>query len=322
MKKSILIIALVILVIPWIIYLNQNRENEVKEQILQEEMIKFQEMGANYSSIKTLEKLIKLNPVDNYYLTKIKLLKDDKDYVGIEETMKQLKDTETMKQQLNGYMDFLLEDRQYQRFINLAKNYKDIVSDDKISMADKIYRLGSRKYQDIIQIGHTKFLATNGNETLLLDVNERPILNKIYYDKIVGFDEESGLITVVKDDKTKLIDTKGNIYSWLNQIVEVPYQNGYFNIGNNKYIDMTGDELDINKVKTLGENNNSKFFEEDMELVEKDMMIIDKNMDTLNINLIKEIRFDKGKNTILIKTEDGWMLINKLDEEQGFGLLK
>lgn len=322
MKKSILIIALVILVIPWIIYLNQNRENEVKEQILQEELIKFQEMGANYSSIKTLEKLIKLNPVDNYYLTKIKLLKDDKDYVGIEETMKQLKDTETMKQQLNGYMDYLLEDRQYQRFINLAKNYKDIVSDDKISMADKIYRLGSRKYQDIIQIGHTKFLATNGNETLLLDVNERPILNKIYYDKIVGFDEESGLITVVKDDKTKLIDTKGNIYSWLNQIVEVPYQNGYFNIGNNKYIDMTGDELDINKVKTLGENNNSKFFEEDMELVEKDMMIIDKNMDTLNINLIKEIRFDKGKNTILIKTEDGWMVINKLDEEQGFGLLK
>ena len=85
---------------------------------------------------------------------------------------------------------------------------------------------------------------------------------------------------------------------------------------------MTGDELDINKVKTLGENNNSKFFEEDMELVEKDMMIIDKNMDTLNINLIKEIRFDKGKNTILIKTEDGWMVINKLDEEQGFGLLK
>lgn len=322
MKKSIVIIALVILVIPWIIYLNQNRENEVKEQILQEELIKFQEMGANYSSIKTLEKLIKLNPVDNYYLTKIKLLKDDKDYVGIEETMKQLKDTETMKQQLNGYMQFLLEDRQYQRFINLAKNYKDIVSDDKISMADKIYRLGSRKYQDIIQIGHTKFLATNGNETLLLDVNERPILNKIYYDKIVGFDEESGLITVVKDDKTKLIDTKGNIYSWLNQIVEVPYQNGYFNIGNNKYIDMTGDELDINKVKTLGENNNSKFFEEDMELVEKDMMIIDKNMDTLNINLIKEIRFDKGKNTILIKTEDGWMVINKLDEEQGFGLLK
>lgn len=322
MKKSILIIALVILVIPWIIYLNQNRENEVKEQILQEELIKFQEMGANYSSIKTLEKLIKLNPVDNYYLAKIKILKDDRDYVGIEETMKQLKDTETIKKQLNGYMDYLLEDRQYQRFINLSKNYKDIVSDDKISMADKIYRLGARKYQDILQIGQSQFLATNGNETLLLDVNERPILNKIYYDKIVGFDEESGLITVVKDDKTKLIDTKGNIYSWLNQIVEVPYQNGYFNIGNNKYIDMTGDELDINKVKTLGENNNSKFFEEDMELVEKDMMIIDKNMDTLNINLIKEIRFDKGKNTILIKTEDGWMVINKLDEEQGFGLLK